>query len=272
MSLRSHRGGKQSRTRVSVNVVFFFFRSPPLNWFAPFSPIAPIELVSPFVSKNVLFDPSRVSWNTSVCQFAHSKDCHYSHSLPAVFIFGALTTTVITDILKIMSGRLRPYFLTLCNPDQKSCNGMGMDWWPHSINRQCSLQVSPMLSTSVCPKTCLDYFEKLGKFSIDEFFGIWTTSRLSFPSLHASLSMYSAIFLAVSDRCWTFGRKDGFSRRRSICIEPSGSNVCASSSRFWFCRSLPCRSSPEVCDWQVTRIIGKMWLLVSDWVHWLASI
>jgi hypothetical protein len=44
----------------------------------------------------------------------------------AVFIFGALATTVLTDILKIMSGRLRPYFLTLCNPDQKSCNGMGM--------------------------------------------------------------------------------------------------------------------------------------------------
>jgi hypothetical protein len=43
----------------------------------------------------------------------------------AVFIFGALATTVLTDILKIMSGRLRPYFLTLCNPDQKSCNGMG---------------------------------------------------------------------------------------------------------------------------------------------------
>jgi hypothetical protein len=33
--------------------------------------------------------------------------------------------------LKIMSGRLRPYFLTLCNPDQKSCNGMGMfkNYW-----------------------------------------------------------------------------------------------------------------------------------------------
>jgi hypothetical protein len=44
----------------------------------------------------------------------------------AVFIFGALATTVLTDVLKIMSGRLRPYFLTLCNPDQKSCNGMGM--------------------------------------------------------------------------------------------------------------------------------------------------
>ncbi len=44
----------------------------------------------------------------------------------AVFIFGALATTALTDILKIMSGRLRPYFLTLCNPDQKSCNGMGM--------------------------------------------------------------------------------------------------------------------------------------------------
>ncbi|CAF0749013.1 unnamed protein product [Didymodactylos carnosus] len=44
----------------------------------------------------------------------------------SVFIFGALSTTIITDILKIMSGRLRPYFLTLCNPDQKSCNGMGL--------------------------------------------------------------------------------------------------------------------------------------------------
>ena len=43
----------------------------------------------------------------------------------AVFVFGALATTVLTDILKIMSGRLRPYFLTLCNPDQTSCNGMG---------------------------------------------------------------------------------------------------------------------------------------------------
>ena len=47
-------------------------------------------------------------------------------SFSAVFIFGGLATTVLTDILKIMSGRLRPYFLTLCNPDQKSCNGMGM--------------------------------------------------------------------------------------------------------------------------------------------------
>ena len=44
----------------------------------------------------------------------------------AMFIFGALSTTILTDILKIMSGRLRPYFLTLCDPAQKSCNGMGM--------------------------------------------------------------------------------------------------------------------------------------------------
>jgi hypothetical protein len=50
----------------------------------------------------------------------------YLNSFIAVFIFGALSTTILTDILKIMSGRLRPYFLTLCNPDQKSCNGMGM--------------------------------------------------------------------------------------------------------------------------------------------------
>ena len=50
----------------------------------------------------------------------------------AVFVFGALATTVLTDILKVMSGRLRPYFLTLCNPDQKSCNGMGNERSEHS--------------------------------------------------------------------------------------------------------------------------------------------
>ncbi|CAF0726503.1 unnamed protein product [Didymodactylos carnosus] len=84
----------------------------------------------------------------------------------SVFIFGALSTTIITDILKIMSGRLRPYFLTLCNPDQKSCNGMGL--------------------------TDAD-FVCLSK----NMTAVMREARLSFPSLHASLSMYSAIFLAI---------------------------------------------------------------------------
>ncbi|UJR23813.1 hypothetical protein I4U23_026789 [Adineta vaga] len=80
----------------------------------------------------------------------------------SVFIFGALATTVLTDILKIMSGRLRPYFLTLCNPDQKSCNGMGRI-----------------------------------RMSSKNMTGLLREARLSFPSLHASLSMYSAMFLAI---------------------------------------------------------------------------
>ncbi|CAF1177573.1 unnamed protein product [Adineta ricciae] len=84
----------------------------------------------------------------------------------SVFIFGALATTVLTDILKIMSGRLRPYFLTLCNLDQKSCNGMGLN----------DAEV-------VCLSKNLT--------------GLSREARLSFPSLHASLSMYSAMFLAI---------------------------------------------------------------------------
>ncbi|CAF1015435.1 unnamed protein product [Rotaria sordida] len=84
----------------------------------------------------------------------------------SVFIFGALSTTVLTDILKIMSGRLRPYFLTLCNPDQKSCNGMGL---------------------TDAEFVCLS----------KNMTGLLREARLSFPSLHASLSMYSAVFLAI---------------------------------------------------------------------------
>ncbi|CAF3897556.1 unnamed protein product [Rotaria sordida] len=84
----------------------------------------------------------------------------------SVFIFGALVTTVLTDILKIMSGRLRPYFLTLCNPDQSSCNGMGL---------------------TDAEFVCLS----------KNMTGLLREARLSFPSLHASLSMYSAIFLAI---------------------------------------------------------------------------
>ncbi|CAF1178318.1 unnamed protein product [Rotaria magnacalcarata] len=84
----------------------------------------------------------------------------------SVFTFGALATTVLTDILKIMSGRLRPYFLTLCNPDQKSCNGMGL---------------------TDAEFVCLS----------KNMTGLLREARLSFPSLHASLSMYSAMFLAI---------------------------------------------------------------------------
>ncbi|CAF3907457.1 unnamed protein product, partial [Rotaria magnacalcarata] len=84
----------------------------------------------------------------------------------SVFIFGALSTTALTDILKIMSGRLRPYFLTLCNPDQKSCNGMGL---------------------TDAEFVCLS----------KNMTALLREARLSFPSLHASLSMYSAVFLAI---------------------------------------------------------------------------
>ena len=34
-----------------------------------------------------------------------------------VFLLGAATTFVLSEVIKLASGRLRPHFLSVCNPD-----------------------------------------------------------------------------------------------------------------------------------------------------------
>ncbi|UJR25044.1 hypothetical protein I4U23_006404 [Adineta vaga] len=129
--------------------------------FVPIIIISIIELIRSFTSYNTY--RARLTIRFKECLVRSlSRILKFS----SVFIFGALTTTILTDILKIMSGRLRPYFLTLCNPDLKSCNGMGL---------------------TDAEFVCLS----------KNMTGLLRDARLSFPSLHASLSMYSAVFLAI---------------------------------------------------------------------------
>ncbi|CAF2894039.1 unnamed protein product [Rotaria sp. Silwood2] len=129
--------------------------------FVPIIVLSIIELIRSFISYNSYRTRFAIRFKDCLIR---SLACILKYT--SVFIFGALATTVLTDILKIMSGRLRPYFLTLCNPDQKSCNGMGL---------------------TDAEFVCLS----------KNMTGLLREARLSFPSLHASLSMYSAAFLAI---------------------------------------------------------------------------
>ena len=43
----------------------------------------------------------------------------FSHT--GAFLFGMLITMIVTDVTKIMVGRLRPTFLEICNPNKTMC-------------------------------------------------------------------------------------------------------------------------------------------------------
>uniref|UniRef100_A0A5S6QDX5 AcidPPc domain-containing protein n=1 Tax=Trichuris muris TaxID=70415 RepID=A0A5S6QDX5_TRIMR len=85
----------------------------------------------------------------------------------SVFMFGALIVCIFVDTIKLMTGFQRPYFLTLCNPNfAQYCRAP----FEHSPEEH-------------PPSACL--------FKQDDAL---RTAWLSFPSLHAALSSYAAIF------------------------------------------------------------------------------
>uniref|UniRef100_A0A914C4T2 Phosphatidic acid phosphatase type 2/haloperoxidase domain-containing protein n=1 Tax=Acrobeloides nanus TaxID=290746 RepID=A0A914C4T2_9BILA len=86
----------------------------------------------------------------------------------SVFIFGALIVQIFVDTIKLMTGYQRPYFLSLCNVTLASCTA--------------PLEYSPTPS----PHLACNYKDA------DELRYAW----LTFPSLHAAFSSYSACFAA----------------------------------------------------------------------------
>ncbi|CEF59602.1 Phosphatidic acid phosphatase type 2/haloperoxidase domain-containing protein [Strongyloides ratti] len=84
----------------------------------------------------------------------------------SVFLFGALITQIFVDSIKLLTGYQRPYFLSLCNVNMAACTA--------------PLQYSP----SPSPHLACNYK------GASELRYAW----LSFPSLHAAFSSYSAIF------------------------------------------------------------------------------
>nr|CAD2196703.1 unnamed protein product [Meloidogyne enterolobii] len=84
----------------------------------------------------------------------------------SIFMFGALVTQIFVDTIKLLTGYQRPYFLSLCNVSLASCTA--------------PLEHSP----SPSPHLACNYR------NADELRYAW----LTFPSLHAAFSSYSACF------------------------------------------------------------------------------
>ena len=94
--------------------------------------------------------------------------------LSAVFMFGALITQIFVDTIKLMTGFHRPYFLSLCNVSFPNC----------TAPLEHSPSPSPFLACNYRNADELRY------------------ASLTFPSLHAAFSSFSAIFASVSQRFW----------------------------------------------------------------------
>ncbi|XP_037070512.1 putative phosphatidate phosphatase isoform X1 [Pollicipes pollicipes] len=119
----------------------------------------------------------------SIVEYFHCKHCHRQktmqvcclrvhpwfwaiYSMVGVFAFGAACSQLATDIGKYTIGRLRPHFITVCQPDFNKINCSG-----HAF---------------------IEDFECLG----DNVKAI-REARLSFPSGHASFSFYTMVYLAL---------------------------------------------------------------------------
>ena len=90
-------------------------------------------------------------------------------------IIGVLLAAVVTDILKVTVGRLRPHFFSVCRPDFDRINCT--DAFGHYVY-------------------VTDY-ECMGRGDIADSDRVLHDSHLSFPSGHASSSTYSFVFLLI---------------------------------------------------------------------------
>lgn len=96
-----------------------------------------------------------------------------------VFLFGAAVTMALTDVGKYTTGRLRPHFLSVCQPNQMAL---------------LNCTSSTYIEDNICTRK-----------------SDWkmANARLSFPSGHASLAIYTATFLILylHERVtWKFSR------------------------------------------------------------------
>ena len=91
------------------------------------------------------------------------------------FAIGGFLTVVLTDIVKVAVGRLRPHFFSVCQPDFAALN--------------CTDQFGHQLYIT-------DY-DCLGRDDISEYDRVLHDSHLSFPSGHSSASTYSFVFLLL---------------------------------------------------------------------------
>ncbi|XP_054158004.1 phospholipid phosphatase-related protein type 1-like, partial [Oppia nitens] len=104
------------------------------------------------------------------------------------FAYGLLVTSILTDTLKLVTGRLRPYFLTVCQTIHEICKRLslentGIDYETRAPVNYRHVWVDP----TDFPDTVLCQNQT----------SIIRSARMSFPSGTASLSTYSALFIVL---------------------------------------------------------------------------
>lgn len=92
--------------------------------------------------------------------------------LLGVFAFGLFATDIFVNAGQVVTGHLTPYFLTVCKPNYTSTD--------------CRAHHQFINNGNICTGD-VEVIEK---------------ARRSFPSKHAALSVYSALYATVSLRVW----------------------------------------------------------------------
>ncbi|KAL0820677.1 hypothetical protein ABMA28_006508 [Loxostege sticticalis] len=107
------------------------------------------------------------------------------------YIYGAVVNLTVLEVVKCVIGSPRPTFFDLCEPDKaKTCNG------------------SEYVSSYTCTST------RYSRYLVID-------STRSFPSAHASLSIYCGLFLA-----WYLQRRAFSWHNRSVLVVPLIQTVC----------------------------------------------
>lgn len=125
-------------------------------------------------------------------------------------MFGLCATALLTDIIQLSTGYHAPFFLTVCKPNY-TLAGVSCDKNAYITTDICSGQDEHAIMAA----RCLPYFLFVSLFEVFRliieacFFFFFSSSsyRKTFPSQHATLSAFAAVYVSVSATKKTFPQK-----------------------------------------------------------------
>lgn len=113
-------------------------------------------------------------------------------------MFGLCATALVTDVIQLATGYHAPFFLTVCKPNY-TLLGTPCDANPYITQDICSgadkhaiLSARYVLGGGLCRHTTL--LPRPNR-------ALPSAPRKTFPSQHATLSAFAAVYVSVSSRC-----------------------------------------------------------------------